>query len=87
VGSSAPSASLQMTPKLCGAVDSFEGSDAIQSDLDRLEERACANFMKFSKAKCKVLHLDQGNPQYQYRVGDEGIESSPVGCWWMKSST
>jgi len=33
--------------------------------------------MKFSKAKCKVLHMGGGKPQYQYRLGDEGIESSP----------
>jgi len=36
------------------------------------------NFRKFNKAKCKVLHLGRGKSQYQYRLGDEGIESSPA---------
>ncbi|PKU42711.1 rna-directed dna polymerase from mobile element jockey-like [Limosa lapponica baueri] len=63
--------------ELCGAVDVLEGRDAIQRDLDRLERWACANLMKY-KAKGKVLHLGGGNLQYQYRWGDEGIESSPV---------
>ncbi|KAJ7412142.1 rna-directed dna polymerase from mobile element jockey-like [Willisornis vidua] len=63
--------------KLCSAVDALEGSDSIQMDLDRLERWDSANCMKFNKAKCKVLHLDQGNPKHKNRLGREGIESSP----------
>ncbi|GAB0181697.1 mitochondrial enolase superfamily member 1 [Grus japonensis] len=63
--------------KLCGVVNTLEGRDAMQRDLDRLERWARANRMKFNKAKCKVLHMGQRNPKHGYRLGEEWIDSSP----------
>lgn len=34
--------------------------------------------MRVHKAKCKVLYLGWDNLWYQYRLGDEGNESSPA---------
>lgn len=46
----------------------LKGRADIQRDSDRLEEQAHGKPRKFNKAKRKVLHLGQGNPQYQYRL-------------------
>jgi len=37
---------------------------------------ACVNRMKFNKAKCKLLHLGQGNLKHKYRLGGEWLKSS-----------
>lgn len=48
--------------KFSDSVELLEERDAVQSDLDRLEEWACVNLMISNMAKDRVLHLNQGNP-------------------------
>ncbi|GAB0188996.1 cAMP-dependent protein kinase inhibitor alpha [Grus japonensis] len=62
--------------KLCDVVNTPEGRDAIQRDLDRLGRWARVNLLKLNKAKCKVLHMGSGNSKHSYRLGGEWIESS-----------
>ena len=60
--------------KLCGAVSTPGGQEVIQRDLDRLEQWAQLNIMRFNRPKCKILYLGDSNPHYQHKLGDERIE-------------
>jgi len=64
--------------KLIHYSDTSEGRANPAEDVDRLEERAKNNLMKFKKNKCKVLHLRKQNPGVQHRLGSTWLGSSCV---------
>ncbi|KAK4826233.1 hypothetical protein QYF61_006274 [Mycteria americana] len=68
-----------------GAADPFEGQEALQRHLDRLEHWAIINGMKLNKNKCWILHMRRSNTRHKYKLGEEWLESSPAkGIWGLE---
>lgn len=64
-----------------------EGKEALQRDLDKIENWAIASCMKFKKSKCCILHLGRGNPGYMYSLGDEMLRAALQKEIWVSWST
>jgi len=46
--------------------------------MDRPESWAERNSVRFSKCKCRVVHMERKNCMHQYRLGTDLLERSSV---------
>lgn len=62
--------------KLGRVTDTPDGCAITQRDLNRLENRAERNLMKFNGRKYKILHTERNNPRHQHTVGTNSLKIS-----------
>lgn len=73
---------MQVSPTwIRGNMDLLEGRKALQRDLDRLNQLDEASRMRFSGAKCQVLHLDHNSLREHAGLGKSGCKVA-----WQKST-
>ena len=60
---------------MISGVPTEQDRSELQEDLDNLQSWTSTWKMKFNSDKCKVLHLGNQNPRYEYRVCDICLEA------------
>ena len=73
--------------ELGGAIASTEGGEALHSAVDKTENWASTNHMRYNKNKCLILHLHRGSPGHTHCLGDGTLESSATERNWGSWST
>ena len=56
------------------AVNTPEGQDAIQRDLDRFQKWTQVNLVRLNKTKYNIMHMGHGNSYYQYKLRNERVQ-------------
>jgi len=73
--------------KLSGVVNTPEGLDAIQRDLDKLEKWVPLNLIRFNKTKCRSCTWVGATPAINTGWGMRGLRAALLrktwGYWWM----
>ena len=62
--------------KLGRIANTLEDRNKIQNDIDRIEHWAESNRMKFSRDKCKVLHLRKRKQLHSYKMGNTWLSKT-----------
>ena len=74
--------------KLQGKVNIPEGWDAIQKDLDRLEQRAQVNLTRFNKSKCTWVEVTlANNTRWRLKGFSAALPKKTWGYRWIESWT
>jgi len=64
--------------KLANIIKGEEDRRNLQACLDALMAWADRWGMAFNTAKCKIMHLGRHNPRYQYKMGDQVLETTEL---------